>query len=144
MTNRLPRALLSDIALAISLQDYTSAAAMLGPDEDFLASAVVAQYRGLVAAGFGDFVTAEAKLRESLALLALRADGMPRPDPSELERLAKGVPPAATPLSPALETVAPHVALCLVRRSLADLLERAGDPAKAEAERKLLPEAWRA
>ena len=84
MTNKLPRALLSDIALSISLGDYAAAAALLGRDEDFLSSAVVAQYRGLTAAGLGNLPVAEAKLREALALLALRADGTASPDDAEL------------------------------------------------------------
>ena len=90
MTNKLPRALLSDVALSISLGDYAAAAALLGRDEDFLSSAVVAQYRGLTAAGLGNLPVAEAKLREALALLALRADGTASPDDAELELYAKG------------------------------------------------------
>ena len=48
-----------------------------------------------------------------------------------------------TPVSPALEAIAPHVALLLVRRSLVFTLEAFGETDKAEAERRLLPEAWR-
>ena len=128
MTNKLPRALLSDVALSISLGDYAAAAALLGRDEDFLSSAVVAQYRGLTAAGLGNLPVAEAKLREALALLAL---------------YAKGAPKKPTPVSPALEAIAPHVALLLVRRSLVFTLEAFGETDKAEAESRLLPEAWR-
>lgn len=143
MTNKLPRALLSDVALSISLEDYAAAAALLGPDEDFLASAAVAQYRGLVAAGLGRREEAEAKLREALALLALRADGTTSPDTAELALYARGVPAKATPISPALETVAPHVALLLVRRALVFVLRSFGENDKAEAEWRLLPENWR-
>ena len=143
MTNKLPRALLSDVALSISLGDYAAAAALLGRDEDFLSSAVVAQYRGLTAAGLGNLPVAEAKLREALALLALRADGTASPDDAELALYAKGAPMKPTPVSPALEAIAPHVALLLVRRSLVFTLEAFGETEKAEAERRLLPEAWR-
>lgn len=143
MTNKLPRALLSDVALSISLGDYAAAAALLGRDEDFLSSAVVAQYRGLTAAGLGNLPVAEAKLREALALLALRADGTASPDDAELALYAKGAPKQPTPVSPALEAIAPHVALLLVRRSLVFTLEAFGETEKAEAERRLLPEAWR-
>ena len=143
MTNKLPRALLSDVALSISLGDYAAAAALLGRDEDFLSSAVVAQYRGLTAAGLGNLPVAEAKLREALALLALRADGTASPDDAELALYAKGAPKKPTPASPALEAIAPHVALLLVRRSLVFTLEAFGETDKAEAERRLLPEAWR-
>ena len=138
MTNKLPRALLSDVALSISLGDYAAAAALLGRDEDFLSSAVVAQYRGLTAAGLGNLPVAEAKLREALALLALRADGTASP-----ALYAKGAPKKPTPVSPALEAISPHVALLLVRRSLVFTLEAFGETDKAEAERRLLPEAWR-
>ena len=140
MTNKLPRALLSDVALSISLGDYAAAAALLGRDEDFLSSAVVAQYRGLTAAGLGNLPVAEAKLREALALLALRTAS---PDDAELALYAKGAPKKPTPVSPALEAIAPHVALLLVRRSLVFTLEAFGETDKAEAERRLLPEAWR-
>lgn len=143
MTNKLPRALLSDVALSISLGDYAAAAALLGRDEDFLSSAVVAQYRGLTAAGLGNLPAAEAKLREALALLALRADGAARPDDAEITLYAKGAPKGPTPVSPALEAIAPHVALLLVRRSLVFTLEAFGETDKAEAERRLLPEEWR-
>lgn len=143
MTNKLPRALLSDVALSISLGDYAAAAALLGRDEDFLSSAVVAQYRGLTAAGLGNLPVAEAKLREALALLALRADGTASPDDAELALYAKGAPKKPTPVSPALEAIATHVALLLVRRSLVFTLEAFGETDKAEAERRLLPEAWR-
>ena len=143
MTNKLPRALLSDVALSISLGDYAAAAALLGRDEDFLSSAVVAQYRGLTAAGLGNRPVAEAKLREALALLALRADGTASPDDAELALYAKGAPKKPTPVSPALVAIAPHVALLLVRRSLVFTLEAFGETDKAEAERRLLPEAWR-
>ena len=143
MTNKLPRALLSDVALSISLGDYAAAAALLGRDEDFLSSAVVAQYRGLTAAGLGNLPVAEAKLREALALLALRADGTASPDDAELALYAKGAPKKPTPVSPALEAISPHVALLLVRRSLVFTLEAFGETDKAEAERRLLPEAWR-
>lgn len=143
MTNKLPRALLADVALSISLGDYAAAAALLGRDEDFLSSAVVAQYRGLTAAGLGNLAVAEAKLREALALLALRADGTASPSDEELALYAKGAPKGPTPVSPALEAIAPHVALLLVRRSLVFTLETFGETEKAEAERRLLPEAWR-
>lgn len=143
MTNKLPRARLSDVALSISLGDYAAAAALLGRDEDFLSSAVVAQYRGLTAAGLGNLPAAEAKLREALALLALRADGAARPDDAEIALYAKGAPKGPTPVSPALEAIAPHVALLLVRRSLVFTLEAFGETDKAEAERRLLPEEWR-
>ena len=142
MTNKLPRALLADVALSISLGDYAAAAALLGRDEDFLSSAVVAQYRGLTAAGLGNLAVAEAKLREALALLALRADGTASPSDEELALYAKA-PKKPTPVSPALEAIAPHVALLLVRRSLVFTLEAFGETDKAEAERRLLPEAWR-
>lgn len=143
MTNKLPRALLADVALSISLGDYAAAAALLGRDEDFLSSAVVAQYRGLTTAGLGNLAVAEAKLREALALLALRADGTASPSDEELALYAKGAPKGPTPVSPALEAIAPHVALLLVRRSLVFTLEAFGETEKAEAERRLLPEAWR-
>ena len=103
----------------------------------------MAQYRGLTAAGLGNLPAAEAKLREALALLALRADGAARPDDAEIALYAKGAPKGPTPDSPALEAIAPHVALLLVRRSLVFTLEAFGETDKAEAERRLLPEEWR-
>ena len=95
------------------------------------------------AAGLGNLAVAEAKLREALALLALRADGTASPSDEELALYAKGAPKGPTPVSPALEAIAPHVALLLVRRSLVFTLEAFGETEKAEAERRLLPEAWR-
>ena len=65
------------------------------------------------------------------------------PDDAELALYAKGAPKKPTPVSPALEAIAPHVALLLVRRSLVFTLEAFGETDKAEAERRLLPEAWR-
>ena len=55
MSNRLPRALLADIAAVIGSGDHASALMMLGDESGPEASAAVSSYRAQCAAALGDF-----------------------------------------------------------------------------------------
>ena len=63
MSNRLPRALLADIAAVIGSGDHASALMMLGDESGPEASAAVSSYRAQCAAALGDFDAAERHLR---------------------------------------------------------------------------------
>ena len=97
MSNRLPRALLADIAAVIGSGDHASALMMLGDESGPEASAAVSSYRAQCAAALGDFDAAERHLRVALDLVERRMTALPA-DEAARERLAAALtilPPAA-------------------------------------------------
>ena len=87
MSNRLPRALLADIAAVIGSGDHASALMMLGDESGPEASAAVSSYRAQCAAALGDFDAAERHLRVALDLVERRMAALPA-DEAARERLA--------------------------------------------------------
>ena len=77
MSNRLPRALLADIAAVIGSGDHASALMMLGDESGPEASAAVSSYRAQCAAALGDFDAAERHLRVALDLVERRMTALP-------------------------------------------------------------------
>lgn len=127
MSNRLPRALLADIAAVIGSGDHASALMMLGDESGPEASAAVSSYRAQCAAALGDFDAAERHLRVALDLV---------------ERLAAALtilPPADAPVTPTLEVISPELTAVRLRRMLAAVFMKAGRELDAEMELALLP-----
>lgn len=81
MSNRLPRALLADIAAVIGSGDHASALMMLGDESGPEASAAVSSYRAQCAAALGDFDAAERHLRVALDLVERRMTALPQTRP---------------------------------------------------------------
>lgn len=130
MSNRLPRALLADIAAVIGSGDHASALMMLGDESGPEASAAVSSYRAQCAAALGDFDAAERRMT------ALPADEAAR------ERLAAALtilPPADAPVTPTLEVISPELTAVRLRRMLAAVFMKAGRELDAEMELALLP-----
>ena len=86
MSNRLPRALLADIAAVIGSGDHASALMMLGDESGPEASAAVSSYRAQCAAALGDFDVAERHLRVALDLVERRMTASALPPPSRFCR----------------------------------------------------------
>lgn len=129
MSNRLPRALLADIAAVIGSGDHASALMMLGDESGPEASAAVSSYRAQCAAALGDFDAAERRMA------ALPADEAAR------ERLAAALtilPPADAPVTPTLEVISPELTAVRLRRMLAAVFMKAGRELDAEMELALL------
>lgn len=116
MSNRLPRALLADIAAVIGSGDHASALMMLGDESGPEASAAVSSYRAQCAAALGDFDAAE-RLAAALTIL----------------------PPADAPVTPTLEVISPELTAVRLRRMLATVFMKAGRELDAEMELALLP-----
>ena len=136
MSNRLPRALLADIAAVIGSGDHASALMMLGDESGPEASAAVSSYRAQCAAALGDFDAAERHLRVALDLVERRMTALPA-DEAARERLAAALtilPPAAT-----LEVISPELTAVRLRRMLAAVFMKAGRELDAEMELALLP-----
>ena len=70
MSNRLPRALLADIAAVIGSGDHASALMMLGDESGPEASAAVSSYRAQCAAALGDFDAADAPVTPTLEVIS--------------------------------------------------------------------------
>ena len=127
MSNRLPRALLADIAAVIGSGDHASALMMLGDESGPEASAAVSSYRAQCAAALGDFDAAERHLRVALDLVERRMTALPA-DEAARERLAA-----------ALTILPPELTAVRLRRMLAAVFMKAGRELDAEMELALLP-----
>lgn len=140
MSNRLPRALLADIAAVIGSGDHASALMMLGDESGPEASAAVSSYRAQCAAALGDFDAAERHLRVALDLVERRMTALPA-DEAARERLAALtiLPPADAPVTPTLEVISPELTAVRLRRMLAAVFMKAGRELDAEMELALLP-----
>mgnify|MGYP001279597529 CR=1 FL=1 len=140
MSNRLPRALLADIAAVIGSGDHASALMMLGDESGPEASAAVSSYRAQCAAALGDFDAAERHLRVALDLVERRMTALPA-DEAARERLAAAltIPPADAPVTPTLEVISPELTAVRFRRMLAAVFMKAGRELDAEMELALLP-----
>ncbi len=141
MSNRLPRALLADIAAVIGSGDFASALMMLGDEAGPEASAAVSSYRAQCAAALKDWDAAERHLRVALDLVERRMALAPADDGAKA-RLAAAMtilPPADAPLTPTLEVISPELAAVRLRRMLADVFLRAGRELDAQMELALLP-----
>ena len=141
MSNRLPRALLADIAAVIGSGDHASALMMLGDESGPEASAAVSSYRAQCAAALGDFDAAERHLRVALDLVERRMTALPA-DEAARERLAAALtilPPADAPVTPTLEVISPELTAVRLRRMLAAVFMKAGRELDAEMELALLP-----
>lgn len=140
MSNRLPRALLADIAAVIGSGDHASALMMLGDESGPEASAAVSSYRAQCAAALGDFDAAERHLRVALDLVERRMTALPA-DEAASERLAALtiLPPADAPVTPTLEVISPELTAVRLRRMLAAVFMKAGRELDAEMELALLP-----
>ena len=134
MSNRLPRALLADIAAVIGSGDHASALMMLGDESGPEASAAVSSYRAQCAAALGDFDAAERHLRVALDLVERRMTALPA-DEAARERLAA----ADAPVTPTLEVISPELTAVRLRRMLAAVFMKAGRELDAEMELALLP-----
>ena len=140
MSNRLPRALLADIAAVIGSGDHASALMMLG-DESGPEASAVSSYRAQCAAALGDFDAAERHLRVALDLVERRMAALPA-DEAARERLAAALtilPPADAPVTPTLEVISPELTAVRLRRMLAAVFMKAGRELDAEMELALLP-----
>lgn len=140
MSNRLPRALLADIAAVIGSGDHASALMMLGDESGPEASAAVSSYRAQCATALGDF-DAERHLRVALDLVERRMAALPA-DEAARERLAAALtilPPADAPVTPTLEVISPELTAVRLRRMLAAVFMKAGRELDAEMELALLP-----
>lgn len=141
MSNRLPRALLADIAAVIGSGDHASALMMLGDESGPEASAAVSSYRAQCAAALGDFDAAERHLRVALDLVERRMTALPA-DEAARERLAAALtilPPADAPVTPTLEVISPELTAVRLRHMLAAVFMKAGRELDAEMELALLP-----
>lgn len=138
MSNRLPRALLADIAATLASGDAAAALMMLGDETGPEASAAVSGYRAQCAAALGDADTAERHLRVALDLVERRMEGTPENE----ERLAAALrilPPPMTPITPTLEVISPALTAVRLRRMLAAVFVQAGRELDAKMELALLP-----
>ena len=142
MSNRLPRALLADIASTLHSGDIAAALMMLGDEHGPEASAAVSSYRAQCAAALGDYATAERHLRVALDLLERRIEKTQEDE----ERLALALtllPSAMTPITPTLEVISPTLTAIRCRRMLAAIFMKAGRELDAQMELALLPEGAR-
>lgn len=138
MSNRLPRALLADIAATLASGDAAAALMMLGDETGPEASAAVSGYRAQCAAALGDADAAERHLRVALDLVERRMAGTPENE----ERLAAALrilPPPMTPITPTLEVISPALTAVRLRRMLAAVFVKAGRELDAQMELALLP-----
>lgn len=138
MSNRLPRALLADIAATLASGDAAAALMMLGDETGPEASAAVSGYRAQCAAALGDADAAERHLRVALDLVERRMAGTPE----NVERFAAALrllPPPMTPITPTLEVISPALTAVRLRRMLAAVFVKAGRELDAQMELALLP-----
>lgn len=138
MSNRLPRALLADIAATLASGDAAAALMMLGDETGPEASAAVSGYRAQCAAALGDADAAERHLRVALDLVERRMAGTPENE----ERFAAALrilPPPMTPITPTLEVISPALTAVRLRRMLAAVFVKAGRELDAQMELALLP-----
>ena len=142
MSNRLPRALLADIASTLAAGDYAAALMMLGDESGPEASAAVSSYRALCAAALGDAASAERHLRVALDLVERRQAGAEE-DEELLASALRILPPPMTPVTPTLEVISPRLTAVRLRRMLAAVFMKAGMTIEAQMELALLPEAAR-
>ncbi len=138
MSNRLPRALLADIATTLHSGDYATALMMLGDERGPEASAAVSSYRAQCAAAVGDYATAERHLRVALDLVERRMEKTEE-DADRLALALKVLPPAMTPITPTLEVISPTLTALRCRRMLAAIFIKAGRELDAQMELALLP-----
>lgn len=141
MSNRLPRALLADIAAVIGAGDHAAALMMLGDESGPEASAAVSSYRAQCAAALGDFEAAERHLRVALDLVERRMAAVPA-DEGAKARLAASLtilPKADAPITPTLEVISPELTAVRLRRMLAALFMASGRELDAQMELGLLP-----
>lgn len=140
MSNRLPRALLADIAAVIGSGDHASALMMLGDESGPEASAAVSSYRAQCAAALGDFDAAERHLRVALDLVERRMAALPA-DEAARERLAAASRSSRRrcAVTPTLEVISPELTAVRLRRMLAAVFMKAGRELDAEMELALLP-----
>ena len=139
MSNRLPRALLADIATTLHSGDYAAALMMLGDERGPEASAAVSSYRAQCAAAVGDYATAERHLRVALDLVERRMEKTEE-DADRLALALKVLPPAMTPITPTLEVISPTLTALRCRRMLAAIFMKAWRELDAQMELALLPE----
>lgn len=146
MSNRLPRALLADIAATLAAGDHAAALMMLGDESGPEASAAVSSYRAICAAALGDTSAAERHLRVALDLVERRQAGAKEEGDvkARLERALTILPPAMMPITPTLEVISPALTAVRLRRMLAAVYLKAGMTIEAQMELALLPEAARA
>ena len=142
MSNRLPRALLADIASTLHSGDIAAALMMLGDEHGPEASAAVSSYRAQCAAALGDYATAERYLRVALDLLERRMEKT-QEDEERLALALTVLPSAMTPITPTLEVISPTLTAIRCRRMLAATFMKAGRELDAQMELALLPEGAR-
>lgn len=138
MSNRLPRALLADVASTLAAGDAAAALMMLGDEEGPEASAAVSSYRAICADRLGDIEAAERHIRVALDLVERRSELIEEDE----ERLAKActiLPPPMTPITPTLEVISPRLTAVRLRVMLADIFKRAEMEIEAQMELALLP-----
>ncbi len=138
MTNQLPRALLGDIALALSVGDLASAEALLGPDDDAGTSSAVLFYRALLAVRKGDPARGAGLSEVALRVLEARLPHEKLAIPRD-EITLRGLPAPLTPVPPALESLSPGLMRLRTLRLLAAARLLSGEKEGARAVNGLLP-----
>lgn len=138
MSNRLPRALLADIAAVIGAGDHAAALMMLGDESGPEASAAVSSYRAQCAAALGDVEAAERHLRVALDLVERRMAAVPA-DEAAKARLAAALSILPKADAPILEVISPELTAVRLRRTLAALFMASGRELDAQMELGLLP-----
>lgn len=142
MSNRLPRALLADVAATLAAGDTAAALMMLGDEDGPEQSAAVSSYRAICADRLGDVAQAERHLRVALDLVERRSGSTPE-DEVRFETACRLLPAPMTPITPTLEVISPRLTAVRLRLMLADIFSRAGMTLEAEMECALLPEGLR-
>lgn len=138
MSNRLPRALLADVAATLASGDAAAALMMLGDEEGPEASAAVSSYRAICADRLGDVAAAERHLRVALDLVERRSASTEE-DEERLTLACQMLPAPMTPITPTLEVISPRLTAVRLRVMLADIFKRAGMEIESQMELALLP-----
>lgn len=139
MSNRLPRALLADVAATLAAGDAAAALMILGNEDGPEASAAVSSYRAICADRLGDVAAAERHIRVALDLVERRSASTEENE-DRLAAAVKILPPPMTPITPTLEVISPRLTAVRLRVMLADIFTRAGMDIEAQMELALLPE----
>lgn len=143
MTNQLPRALLSDVVLALSTGDTSGAVALLGPDNDPCRSAAVASYRAIVRYREGRHVEALKHLKDARHILETRFWDKTPESEAILQEAIGMLPAPDVPMPPALETILPQLARIRVLRFEALVLRKLGLDEDCAAVNDMLPSSAR-
>lgn len=139
MSNRLPRALLADVAATLASGDAAAALMILGDEDGPEASAAVSSYRAICADRLGDVAAAERHIRVALDLVERRSASTEENE-DRLAAAVKILPPPMTPITSTLEVISPRLTAVRLRVMLADIFTRAGMDIEAQMELALLPE----